>query len=398
MSGVVAALAPDPVLVRRDDLLDTDALCTRLAVLLGIEVEGCERVRATYHPRRSLRLLLRVEHGSRTAWISARMFPRGTSSSRVTRARAAAGDAVFHDPELETLFFVFPADRKLLPLRRLLRREWPSVGTTRIASTRVVAYAPERAATVATAGADGRTSPFVKVLAGDAAGRAARAHRVLRARGIRCPDVVASWPRLQALALEPLGGQPLAESEDVSSWHSFGAELARLHATPPLDDRRAARLDPDALAAAANVIAGARPDAAAAASTLEQALRRCVPRKSSGVCLHGDVHAKNVLVDDAGAQLLDLDDVAAGPAAVDLGSALAGLRYDELLGQRRPDCAVALLEGYASRAPLPDAQALRWHTTAALLAERALRSITRLRHDGLEHLGVVLAAGQAELG
>jgi len=398
MSAVITSLAPDPVLVRRDDLLDTDALCTRLADLLGVEVDGCERVRVTYHPHRSLRLLLRAEHRGGTAWISARMFPRGTSATRAVRARAAAGDAVFHDPELETLFFVFPADRKLLPLRRLLRREWPSVGNTRIASTRVVAYAPERAATVATAGADGRTSAFVKVLAGDAATRTARAHRSLRARGIRCPGVVASWPRLQALALEPLGGEPLAESEDVSSWHAFGAELARLHATAPLDDRRATRLDPDALAAAATVIATARPDAAAAASTLAQALRRSAPRSSADVCLHGDVHAKNVLVDDAGAQLLDLDDVAAGPAAVDVGSALAGIRYEELLGRRRAECAVALLEGYASRAPLPDAHALRWHTAAALLAERALRSITRLRHDGLERLGVVLAAGQAELG
>ena len=47
---------------------------------------------------------------------------------------------------------------------------------------------------------------------------------------------------------------------------------------------------------------------------------------------------------------------------------------------------------------MPDAASLRWYTAAALLHERALRSITRLRSDGLARLGDVLAAGLEELG
>jgi Ser/Thr protein kinase RdoA (MazF antagonist) len=141
-----------------------------------------------------------------------------------------------------------------------------------------------------------------------------------------------------------------------------------------------------------------RPDVAELALALEQALRDAPPGPARLVCLHGDVHAKNVLVHDGGAALVDLDDVAGGDAAADLGSALAGLRYGELVGRAGRESAQPLLDGYADEAPLPGVDALRWHTAAALLGERALRAVTRLRPAGLEQLDEVLAAGLEELG
>ena len=68
MTVAAPALAPDRVFPRRDDLLDDDLVRGRLCDLLGAGIERCDRVRVTYHPGRSLRVLLRVEveAGTRT--------------------------------------------------------------------------------------------------------------------------------------------------------------------------------------------------------------------------------------------------------------------------------------------------------------------------------------------
>ena len=108
------------------------------------------------------------------------------------------------------------------------------------------------------------------------------------------------------------------------------------------------------------------------------------------------MHLKNGLVTPDGASaLIDLDQAGCGPAAADLGSAIAGLRYAAIVdGDARPRrrrssarCSTAT----ASRRALPGDAALRWHIAAALLGERALRAVNRVRPDGLAHLAGVLA-------
>jgi len=388
MSSLVASsLAPDHVFPQRDELLDEDSLRGRLTVLLVEEVFACERVRATYHPGRSLRLLLRVSTDRGPRLVSARAFAPGASRSRFERAHALDADGVRHDEDLATVFFLFPADRKLTALARLHAGAWPSIpGAVRY---RLVAYAPERAATAAADDERGRAVAFVKLHADATAERTALVHRSLRARGLFVPAVVAKWPALRALAVEPAVGERL----DGAGWPAFGRALARLHALPPVDARRLSRLEPDSLRDAAATIAALRPDVAAVARDLAQSLCSSLPR-THVVCVHGDAHPKNVVVDGERAQLVDLDDVAGGAAAADIGGVLAGLRFDELLGRRDPECADAFLDGYGTRDP----HATRWYTAAALLRERALRSITRLRADGLERLHDVLAAAREELG
>jgi Ser/Thr protein kinase RdoA (MazF antagonist) len=92
--------------------------------------------------------------------------------------------------------------------------------------------------------------------------------------------------------------------------------------------------------------------------------------------------------------LIDLDQAAAGPAAADLGGMLAGLRYCRRVGlcSRAAERALAgaFLAGYAAVRPLPPPAELRWHAAAALLAERALRAVNRVRAEGLLHLGEIL--------
>ena len=57
----------------------------------------------------------------------------------------------------------------------------------------------------------------------------------------------------------------------------------------------------------------------------------------------------------------------------------------------------ALLDGYAAVRDLPARDELDWHVAAALLTERALRAVNRIRPDGLVHLGAVLADARAVL-
>jgi Ser/Thr protein kinase RdoA (MazF antagonist) len=305
---------------------------------------------------------------------------------------------VVHDEALATVFSVFPFDRKLRALRRLTDGSWPPISGAAFATCHLVAYAPEKAATAAALDDEGRTCAFVKLYADATAIRTVAVHRALRADGVHVPAVLKTWPTLHAVAFEAVHGTRLAALDGVDGWHALGAALARLHRLDPVDARRSTRLEPDTLRTAAATIAALRPDLGATAWRLERALRSSVPaRPGPTVCLHGDVQPKNVLVHPGGASLVDLDDAAGGTAAIDLGSALAGLRYDGLLGRPRLGCAEALVEGYRQEAPPPDRDAVRWCTAAALLGERALRSITRLRPAGLERLEAVLTAGLEEL-
>ena len=56
-----------------------------------------------------------------------------------------------------------------------------------------------------------------------------------------------------------------------------------------------------------------------------------------------------------------------------------------------PILADAFLAGYATVAPIPASSALRWYTAAALLMERALRAVNRVRPLGLANLHTILA-------
>jgi aminoglycoside phosphotransferase (APT) family kinase protein len=388
-------LAPDPLFPRRDLLLDADALRARLAVLLGEEVESCSRIRASYHPGRSLRVLFEVRGGDTASRVAARMFAPGTSGSRFGRARAAAGGGVVHDPELSTVFTVFPYDRKLRALPHLVDGEWPAVPGFPHARFRLVAHAPERAATVAAVDPHGHAVAFVKLYAEGGAARTVRIHELLAERPLRVPAVLARWPALGAAAFEAIEGAP---PEDAEAARAAGGALASLHSIDPLDGRRLVRFDLDTLDRAAATIAALRPDAGDAALSLARALRRRAPSgREPMVCVHGDVHPKNVLVSGTAASLIDLDDVAAGPAAGDLGSVLAGMRYRAVAGDGRAFDGEAVCDGYRSVLPLPQRSVLHWHTAAALLGERALRAITRLRTPGLARLDAVLAAGLEEV-
>jgi Ser/Thr protein kinase RdoA (MazF antagonist)/Arc/MetJ family transcription regulator len=419
--GSYVGLARDPRLPQRDVLLDTRKVASRLSAALGVKgqlaISECERVRTKYRVGDSLRVLHRVRVGARDYTVAARAFAAGESRRAYERASRAAVDctplrAIIHDAELETVFWTFPNDRRLAALgvlrdvppelRRLLTPEW--------SRSRVVAYAPEKCATAQCLDTRSRVAAYAKVYAGEEGRQVFGVYRALAqllptdGANITIPRALAYDETHRALLLAPADGARIADLSDEElprGYSRLGAALAALHSIPaPQGLPSFTRLDAKRLRQAARAIGAARPDAGREASRLVDELERRRERHDAAprVCLHGDVHPKNGILRGERLTLIDLDQCGTGDAAADLGSLLASLTYNRLTATAAHSdghsseraLADAFLSGYESVRELPAPESLRWHTAAALLAERALRAVNRVRPEGLARLRELL--------
>jgi aminoglycoside phosphotransferase len=397
---VIPALDLDPAVPQRDLLLDPALVAERLERALGVRIDDCFQTRVKYRVGARLRLVHRVRTGSSTFDVAASTFP---TVERSERAHAeAAGRArttgpvppVALDRELSTVFWTFPNDRKVEHLAALAEPA-PSLARLLPAWSRssLVAHAPEQAATVRCLDAEGRPVAFAKTYAGEEGERTARVHETLANElgtgdpELRVPQVLAHSPRHRTLIVEAMAGRPLAQSED---YRRLGRALARLHDLPSVDGARFQRADPDRLAEAARLIGLVRGDVAEKAQDLAGETSSLLDAQAEACCLHGDVNSGNALLENGRVVLIDLDQVAVGPAAAELGSVLAALRYAGIVGDLRaeliPQLCAALLAGYSERRAVPTAGTLEAYTAAALLGERCLRAVTRVRPEGLRRL------------
>jgi predicted glycosyltransferase/aminoglycoside phosphotransferase (APT) family kinase protein len=405
------SLAPDPLVPQRDELLDE----RRLAALLG--AERVELVRVKYRVGRGLGLVLRVHVAGRTHLLSARSFQPGEGVRNFERALARAPatvgrlPAVSFAPDLETVFWTFPHDRRIGSLAIL---EGGNEDLARVAGAPcrplLAAYVPEKAATARCVDARGRILAYWKVYGdGEVARVAFATHAALSvplASGVAAPHVpraLAHDAALGAIAIEPVDGETLDTGTSHASPAAFaalGAALATLHRGPAPPLAAFERLTPGPLEHAAKLMGRVRPDVALDAAKLADALASSYDDAEERVCLHGDAHPKNAILGSAGLALIDLDQAALGPPAADLGGLLAGLRYQRCVGalSATGERALAgeLLAGYRAVREPPSPRSLAWHTAAALLAERALRAVTRVRPDGLERLDEIISAAREE--
>jgi hypothetical protein len=411
-------LALDPRVPGRDALLDARGMTARLSHLLGedgpVRISRYERGRVKYRAGDSLRVVHELCVAGSRCLVASRTFPDGRSQGVYERAVADATAAgplrgVAHDPELETVFWAFPNDRKIANLAALEAATALVSGLTgrRVSRTALAAYAPEQCATAACLdAATGRPVAYAKLYASP--GEAAHAHRVHTLfserlgslnPGLRLPAVLGYAAAERMLVVEALPGRhvdTIRGSDRLGAMRSFGTALAVFHDLAGSDDALPAfeRLQPARQRAAADIIAAARPDVAATAHRLAAGLADRPPVAGAPpVGLHGDVHLKNALIAEERVSLIDLDDAGLGPAAADIGSAIAMLRYQALLTGDTRRVRVfqqALLDGYRTRRRPPAMEELRWHIAAALLSERALRAVTRVRLDGLALLPAVL--------
>jgi Ser/Thr protein kinase RdoA (MazF antagonist) len=412
---MTALLAPDPAVPQRDALLDESRMAALLgSCLTGAAAERCERLNAKYRVGDSLRVVYRIAAAGEIHTLAGRTFA-GRSASVYRRAAAAVSDSalpgVLHAPELETVFWRFPNDRRLAGLRLLDGRSGALdrlVGRA-VAQTRLMAYAPERAATAECLDSAGRVIAYAKVHWDAAERELANAEAAAAALApadphLRLPRVLAASLPDGALVLEPLAGRRfdgLPTAELGPALAALGAALARLHELRPLPPRRFDRVDTDRLTLAADLLGRVRPDCRdTAGGLLAKLVERAADGGGASVHVHGDANLRNALLDGTRVALVDLEDAAAGPAAADLGFVLAGLlaaRAQEWLASGQQDAfAAALLRGYGRVGPVPEAETLRWYTAASVLARVAVPAVGRVRPTALARLAPMLRAA-AEL-
>jgi Ser/Thr protein kinase RdoA (MazF antagonist) len=213
--------------------------------------------------------------------------------------------------------------------------------------------------------------------------------------GMRWADLDPRGPTARA-ALGRLGAA-------IATFHAVGPQPTT-SATTPRDDLLGlpefGRLRLERVGHSAELVAQARPDLAASAFRLRSALAAGSPAGDDRVLLHGDCHPKNALLDGDRIVLVDLDQSGWGSPAADLGSLVARLHQDAV-ADGTPGAAadvgalIALvLDGYASVRPLPSEASLRWHTVAAIVAERAVRAVNRVNEPALERLEELLAVAE----
>jgi aminoglycoside phosphotransferase len=412
---VKVALDPDPAVPQRDLMLDPCRMAVRLGHLLAVEIDSCRQVRVKYRVGARVRTVHRIQAGSSSFHVAASSFP---SLERSERAYADALERavecgpvppVLLDRQLRAVFWTFPNDRKIKGLPALagpadsLAELHPAWCRSEVAS-----YAPEKAATVRCLDDEGRTVGYAKAYAGEEGARARHVHEALTSE-LGAEDPQLTLPRAlgystphRTLLVEKVEGAPLhAVSNAGLGYRRLGQALARLHSLAAPDSVRFRRADPDRLNAAAGLIASVRKDVATSARELASELGSRLDGEAEALCLHGDVNFRNALLDNGRVALIDLDQVATGPAAAELGSVLASLRYAGVVGllpaSRVPKLCSSLISGYAEVRPAPADEALRVHTAAALLGERALRVVTRVREEGLRRLPQLLGAAREVL-
>ena len=407
-------LAVDPAFPQRDVLLDEGVMKDYLARLIAREgkfgVEDCERLRTKYRVGASLRVLYELSGFGETYRIAARVFPR---SSRARKAPASARE--IHAAELNSTFWIFPEDRKIKNLSVLekIPAELQEIEGRRWVGSRVAGHAPEKSVTAQCVGENDEVLAYAKIYAGDEGRQVFDTYAHLEkslaktSGNLHVSRAIAYSEVHHLLLLEAVSGLSLAamrRTQRETAFFRLGKALKMLHRIPPPASLpRSTRFNPEALTQTAATISLARPDVAALVERLAHQLRARHKTLGAGetVFLHGDLHPKNILLDGERLWMLDLDQAMAGPAAVDLGSVIAGFYCDACTGSLTWPQASALrrafLAGYGRLAERTTRESLRWHTAAALLHERALRAVTRIRTAVLQKLPELLLAAEAVL-
>jgi tRNA A-37 threonylcarbamoyl transferase component Bud32 len=413
-------LAADAALPFRDVLFDIDDMSQRLRSALAtdpsVEMTSLELVRVNYQPGRSLRAVYRADACGVTRTIAARMFPQPANSDAVYRRSLPVEKgrspirATGHDTAAAIVFWVFPNDRKIAALGAILDPSTAAgaLGERTVTATRLVAYAPEKSATLVCETAADEAVAYVKVTADGQTGRDHDTYASLRAAldpldpTLHLPVPLHYAPGHQALWIEAVEGRRLAASLgdeiEVEDLERLGSAVAVFHRLSAPRAQRFDRFAPSKVGGDVASLCLARPDLAATVSRLAARLSAAAVADADLACLHGDLHPKNAIAGADRITLIDLEGVAIGPAAADIGSLLAALVYRrETLRLTAAECrarAAAFLSGYAQRRGLPSRESLAWHTAAALFFERTVRAVKRIRPLGLGSMPALLSASE----
>lgn len=388
-----ALVARDPTLVGLSFLLDEERMRERLVRALPELNIGAVRAHyLRYKPATSCLVAYRVEvEGAEVAVHACSWQSQDESRFRKAESRAIEpgplGAGLWSWRDVPALVWAFPNDVDLRALRRLasdagrgellagLARERPSLQAGAI---KPLAYKPGRRFAGQLVGVGGEHAVLKLYSRSAYASRAATEGWITSASVLRLPELLGRSDRHRAVLLEWLPGVMMGDllrgvTVPTSALERTGAALAQLHAQPATGlPERPADGDGDGLLALAQTIALLVPERAAATTELARRLQRRLAARTDCVPVHGDLHAKQIVVDDAWIGLLDLDRAARGARAEDLGNLLGHIERDEALGRiaagRSDEIAAALLAGYRMGGGVqPSPEELALERAAALL-------------------------------
>lgn len=391
-------------------------------------ISACRVVHARYKPGQncliSYALTIHDRHNDSTheQLCSGRMYETGLSESRFVKAQfqqlaaPGFGPAVFQIPRLSMVFWMFPNDRKLanLPLicnRDYLRNELlPQVVSTgfgpdqEIAGIKdeIVHYVAEHSCTIRISmdlrrksRSDERKAViYGKTYYNDEGAETARLMDELWAGETRpaMARPLLYQPEARVLWQEGLNGHSLYELSGEGRrfqlmLKSAGATLAGLHRST-ISCQRQCRLSDltDRLLSVEGMVERLFPGTRARLMSLVHRLAELAEIQGlrPTALLHGDLHLKNFLVTPTSTAIIDLDTLSLGDPIQELGSFAASLYYRALMRGEPLKQAEAnietFIEGYAAHVDweVPPFS-LNFYTAAALIAERASRSITRIK-------------------
>ena len=406
------------------------------------QIESCQIFHVKYKAGQKCvigyRLSIVDPHGNNGTKIAfeqrlcARVFPPGKSFSRYLKAEKQllvtpkyGSKPIHHLPSLGMVFWCFPNDRKMTGLAALMDvathqndrlesivrdfygAEWWIADST----SAIVHHVPEQSCMVRVelqlvqprSSRCRHETLFGKTYYNDDGAEAWRLMQALwaspaRRNGqLRIAQAVSYDPNQRILWQRGLSGQTLLTYRmDSPQFAKMLAEtahsVAALHTTHLPCTRTTSRDDwLTQLDAMSHLIATAQPELQTRLHPLLERLQRGAD--GLGVdpqaTLHGDLHLQNFFVDEdlplgERIALIDLDNLSTGSPWLDLGSFIAGLYYRALLVEVPMATVEKMIDTfcriYAQNVPWElSAQALRWHTAAALLNERVFRAFTRVK-------------------
>jgi thiamine kinase-like enzyme len=224
---------------------------------------------------------------------------------------------------------LFDADQRLAVLGKLLP------GLAGPFDLELLVYKPERRMVVRV-DQGGQPVAVIKLYTADGYRAAYRAAQSFRGTTrLQLPRLLGTLESAAMLAFAWESGQPLphALQHGQPAADRVIAALSDLHAQPDLDLPVMPAEHPiQAVAAAIAALGQIQPSMAVPLATLAEQFRQILPCTRNFCPIHGDFYAKQVLLGDSAAVLLDLDEAAYGDPRDDLANLIAHLERDQLRG------------------------------------------------------------------
>lgn len=382
------------------DALIADAEATAALQAGGLTIESAEPAYVRHKPHETTMIAYRltVPDDDPTWGYAVWCEDAGRAEQIYQKARTLRPRASTAGPGLtrinpNTVFYAFPNDARLRRLRwytdpRKLKRSLEPLTEVdeRISGSRttveVLRYKPERrvVARVELATTSQTRALLVRYSTRRQAHHLSRVAIHLRSSGINTPAPVAQLEDGRVTVDEYIEGVQLRDAVRAGTVEpvTLANAIVDFHGTPapPSTPQRTAADDMASVITGLTDLASWHPVLSDPARHLAAALcRHLPPANSQTVLLHGDLHTKNLIVHQEHISFIDLERVATGPAAIDLGflnaHAIAlGLRQPGWSPNAKQHARLATDHYQAATHTIPPSE-LAWHTSLGL-AEQAL--------------------------